>query len=113
MLIFDMSISQKVIELENQSKLAEAYEILKNQWENGNHDREVGLHLIFLSWYGIIEPGHLTGFTETEQEKTELNQTFNEVHKFFEAQIYDDAEMLYVFGLAANMFWYMFENAKE
>jgi hypothetical protein len=108
-----MSILQKAIELENQSRLAEAYEILKSQWKNGERDREIGLHLMFLSWYGIIEPEHLTGFAETDQEKTELNQTFNEVHKFFEAQIYDDAEILYVFGLAANMFWYMFENAEE
>lgn len=37
----------------------------------------------------------------------------SEVHGYFEPQIYDDAEMLYVFGLAANMFWYMFDNASE
>src|SRR5690606_5082447 len=108
-----MPISQKAIDFENNDSLAEAYEILKSQWRNGERDREIGLHLMFLAWYGIIEPGHLTGFIETDEVKSELSQVFNEVHDYFEPQIYQDAEMLYVFGLAANMFWYMFDNASE
>lgn len=111
--IIFMPISQTIIELENRSELNEAFKILKNQWQNGERDREVGLHLMFLSWYGIIEPKHLTGFSETNEEKADLNRTFNEVHDYFEPQIYQDAEMLYAFGLAANMFWYMFENSTE
>jgi hypothetical protein len=115
-----MPISQKALDLENRSigingepTLAAAYEILKEQWNSGDRDRELGLHLMFLAWYGLIEPGHLTGFFENKELTSELNQMLSEVHDYFEPQIYDDAEMLYVFGLAANMFWYMFDNASE
>ena len=111
-----MPISQKALDLENRSigingepELAEAYEILKTQWKNG--EREIGLHLMFLSWYGMIEPPHLTGFLE-EEIFCELDDTFNEVHDYFEPQIYNDAEILYVFGLAANMFWYVFKDTE-
>ena len=113
-----MPIPQEALELENRSigvdgepTLADAYEILKKQWCEGDRDRELGLHLMFLAWYGLIEPGHLTGFSENEQLTQELNQTLTEVHVYFEPQIYQDAEMLYVFGLAAEMFWYMFDDA--
>lgn len=112
-----MPISPKAIELENRSiglngdpTLAEAYKILKNQWNNGDRDREIGLHLMFLAWYGLIEPENLTGFSESERFSKELKETFTEVHDYFESQISSDAEMLYVFGLAADMFWYMFDN---
>lgn len=113
-----MPISQIALKLENRSigfngepTLADAYEILKKQWRNGDRDRELGLHLIFLTWYGLVEPRHLTGFSENEHLTRELNQMLSEVHVYFEPQIYQDAEMLYVVGLAANMFWYMFEDA--
>ena len=113
-----MPIPQEALELENRSigvdgepTLADAYEILKKQWCEGDRDRELGLHLMFLAWYGLIEPGHLTGFSECEELTRELNQTLKEVHVYFEPQIYQDAEMLYAFGLAAHMFWYMFDDA--
>ena len=112
-----MSISQKALEFENRNigasgkpTLADAYEILKEQWSNGDCDREVGLHLMFLAWYGLIEPEHLTGFFVTEDLRQELNQLLNEVHDYFELQIYKDAEILYVFGLMAHMFWFMLED---
>jgi hypothetical protein len=108
-----MAISQKAIDFENRDRLAEAYQVVIRQWRKGDRDREIGLHLMFLAWYGIIEPKHLTGFLETEEVKSELNQTFNEIHDYFEPQILQDAEMLYAFGLVANMFWYMFENSSE
>ncbi len=89
-----MPISQKALEIENRSigingeaTLAEAYRILKTQWDNGERDREIGLHLMFLAWYGIIEPTHLTGFVENEKTTQELNTTFNEVHDYFVPQI--------------------------
>jgi hypothetical protein len=113
-----MPIPQKALELENRSigvngepTLADAYVILKEQWRDGGRDRETGLHLMFLAWYGLVEPGHLTGFSEIEELKRELNQTLKEVHAYFEPQIYQDAEMLYAFGLAAHMFWFMFDDA--
>jgi hypothetical protein len=112
-----MPISQKALELENRSigingepTLAKAYKILKEQWQNGERDREIGLHLMFLAWYGMIEPEHLTGFSESENLTQELNKIFSEIHDHFESQIHQDAEMLYVFGLAAHMFWYMFDE---
>lgn len=113
-----MPISQQALEFENRSigihgepTLANAYEILRRQWLNGDRDRELGLHLMFLSWYGLIEPGHLTGFSENENLTRELNQMLSEVHTYFAPQIHEDAEILYAFGLAAEMFWYMFDDA--
>ncbi len=112
-----MPITQKALDLENRSigidgepTLADAYVILKDQWKNGDRDRELGLHLMFLSWYGIIEPGHLTGFSETDGLRQELMQMLTEVHAYFEPQIYQDAEMLYAVGLAAHVFWFMFDD---
>ncbi|HEV7644815.1 MAG TPA: hypothetical protein VGO50_12795 [Pyrinomonadaceae bacterium] len=110
-----MPISQEVIDLENRHNQVEAeptlvtaYEILKEQWQSGDHDREVGLHLMFLSWYGQIEPGQSTGFTNTYEEQGELMKTLTDVHAYFEPGIHQDAEMLYVVGLAAELFWFMF-----
>ena len=113
-----MPIPQEALDLENRSvgvdgepTLAEAYKILKECWLNGDRNRELGLHLTFLAWYGLVEPGHLTGFVESDELRRELNQLLTEVHTYFEPQIYQDAEMLYVVGLAAHMFWFMFDDA--
>jgi len=113
-----MPIPPEALELENRSigmdgepTLAGAYRILKQEWSSGDRDRDLGLHLLFLAWYGLVEPQQYTGFTETEKEKGELKRTFNEVHAFFEPQIEQDAEILYTVGLAAHMFWYMFDDA--
>jgi len=113
-----MSIPQEATDLENRSlgtdgepTLGEAYKILKQRWIDGDRDREVGLHLMFLAWYGIIEPAHLTGFEESYEMRDELSQTLREVHEYFEPKIYQDAEMLYAIGLAAHMFGFMFDNA--
>jgi hypothetical protein len=112
-----MTIPQAALALENRSlgingepTLAEAYKILKEQWLKGDRDRELGLHLIFLGWYGLVEPGHLTGFVESDALRRELNQMLTEVHTYFEPQIHRDAEMLYVVGLAAHMFCFLFED---
>ncbi len=117
-----MPIPQKALELENRSigingepTLAAAYDILKEQWRNGDRDRELGLHLMFLAWYGIIEPGYLTGFSGTngisQEMNAELNQMLEEVHAYFEPQIQQNAEMLYVFGLMSELFWFMLDNS--
>lgn len=90
--------------------LAAAYKILKSEWDAGSRDREVGLHLMFTAWYGLIEPSHITGFTETADEQKELNAIMYGVHEYFKDKIADDAEALYAFGLMANMFWYMFDH---
>ncbi len=100
-----------------ESGLAEAYEILKEQWKQGERDRELGLLLFFISWYAMIEPGSDTGFHETvgfgHERNDELNCMLTEVHAFFEPQINEDVEMLYVIGLAAHMFYFMFDNSDD
>lgn len=113
-----MPIPQEALELENRSigmdgepTMAAAYRILMDHWRSGERDRELGLHLMFLAWYGLVEPEQYTGFAEAEEEKRKLRLTFNEVHAYFEPQIEQDAEMLYTVGLAADMFWYMFDDA--
>jgi hypothetical protein len=107
-----MPILQEAIYLENK-ELADAYKFLKQIWEDGNRDREIGLHLIFLTWYGIIEPKHITGFPETEEMRQELIIMLNKVHSYFEPQIHQDAEMLYVVGLIAHMHWFMLDDDVE
>ena len=113
-----MPISPEALELENRSigvdgepTMAAAYRIPKGQWDSGERDREIGLHLMFLAWFGIVEPGHITGFSDTDGEKRELQQVLNEMHSFFEPLIHNDAEILYAFGLAADLFGYMFDDA--
>ncbi len=113
-----MPIQTEVLELENrnvgmnyEATLAEAYRLLKDQWDRGNRDRESCLHIAFIAWYGIIEPSHITGFTESDSERGELNQILFDVHEYFKTEITNDSEMLYVFGLMASMQWFMLERA--
>ncbi len=115
-----MPIPQKALDLENRNigihgepTLGDAYEILKEQWQSGDRDRELGLHLMFLAWYGLVEPEYLTGFPDIEGASQKRMQMLTEVHTYFEPQIYQDTEMLYVFGLAAEMFWFMFDNVAD
>ena len=103
-------VSEEVLDLEMKGDLAGAYAILKRQWYNGNRDRDVGLHLMFDAWYGLIEPRQYTNFMETDAERSELNEVLFEVHEFFAPTIKDDVEMLYVVGVMAHMFWFMFEH---
>ena len=101
-----MRFPKEVLELENRSlgrsgepTLAAAYEVLIEQWEAGSRDREVGLHLMFLAWYLLCEPGFLTGLDRLEHLADGLPQTFNQVHDYFAPTIDSDVEMLYVVGL--------------
>src|SRR5258705_6097363 len=93
-----MAIPQRAVDLEIRSigtdgeqTLAGAHKILKDEWRNGNRERELALHLLFLSWYGLVEPGHLTGFSESDELRGELNRTLTEVHDYFEPEVYQDA----------------------
>jgi hypothetical protein len=125
-----MPIPIEALELENQylriesgedSPLAAAYEILKQEWDNGNRDRELALHLMFLAWYGLCEPAYLTGF-ETKEGSTymlkdgvsnRLQMIFQQVHDYFEPEIRKDFEMLFVVGLMAELFPYLLGNSDE
>lgn len=114
-----MGIPQEALELENRSigvdgepTLADAYAILREKWIAGDRNRELGLHLMFLAWYGMVEPPFLTGFFERNELNESLMQTFAEVHDFFEPNIGKDAEVLYAFGLAAHLFGFIFDQPK-
>jgi hypothetical protein len=116
-----MPIPQEALDLENRSigingepTLAAAYEILKEQWDKGNRDRELGLHLLFLAWFGTFEPEHITGFSKPWQElRQELLPVFAEVYAYFEPEIHKDVEMLYVVGLIVSMYWFMLDDDVE
>ncbi len=114
-----MTIPQTVIDLENRSvvdgeaTLSAAYSILEKLWRGDFRDRELALHLMFLSWYGIVEPEHITGFPEDDRTKRELNNMLASVHSSIEPTIHKDAEMLYAVGLAAHMFWFMFDDSSR
>jgi hypothetical protein len=115
-----MSIPEAVLELENRSigqagepTLAHAYDLLLAEWHRGCRDREVGLHLIFLAWYLLCEPAHLTGLSECESVESTLTKVFGEVHDYFVPSIRGDAEMLYVVGLMAHLFPYLLGEEAE
>ena len=104
-----MPISSEALDIENrgylpngEAVLIDAYKLLRNEWKSGVRDRELGLHLFFLSWYGLVEP--LFVFGEFEEEKDRLQETFIDVFEYFEPDIEDDPELLYVIGLAAHLF---------
>ena len=112
-----MDIPVEALELENRSigiggepTLADAYAILRERWIAGDRNRELGLHLMFLAWYGMVEPPFLTGFLEENEINGSLMQTLTEVHNFFQPRTAEDAELLYAFGLAAHLFGFMFDD---
>jgi hypothetical protein len=105
-----MDLPHEVISLENRSTgqhgepmLAAACTILASLWDDGDRGRELGLHLMFLCWYCLIEPEHLTGLDPNSQLAARLSLLFQEVHDFFVPSMEHDAEMLYVVGLMAHL----------
>jgi hypothetical protein len=106
----EMPISPRAIELENEGMadprkgtLAAAYAILRGDWLRGDRDRELALHLMFLSWYMLIQPPHLTGFDETRVSSADLVAMFTEVHDHLAPANNDDAEALYAVGLMSHL----------
>jgi hypothetical protein len=115
-----MSIPTEVLDLENQSlgqkgapTLAAAFEMLLPVWRAGSRDREVGLHLMFLAWYLMCEPGHLTGLESSRIDESTPGSVFREVHDYLRPSIKSDAEMLYVVGLMAHLFPYLLGDEPE
>lgn len=105
-----MGLPQEVIELENRSlgfhgepTLARAFKLLLQDWDAGTRSRESGLHLLFLSWYLMLEPPHLTGLELDDSISAQLGPVFNRVHDYFAGTLSNDAEMLYVVGLMAHL----------
>lgn len=86
--------------------LADVYRILRARWENGDRDRELLLHLYFLSWYGMIEPPFVFG--PYDEAKDRLLETFLTIFNYIEPKMWDDPELLYVIGLPIRMWPWMF-----
>lgn len=105
-----MALPQSAIELERRAcypgaepTLYAAFTVLLDEWRRGMREREVALHLAFLAWYLLIEPAHLTGLRTEEMDADALSSVFNDVHDTLAPWELDDAEVLYVFGLMANI----------
>jgi len=103
-----MGVPQAILDLENRNigddsepTLGPALELAAAEWRSGNRDRELCLHLLFLSWYCNIEPPHLTGYPQSAFPSPELSKLFNDVYETFEARVVRDAECMYVIGLMA------------
>jgi hypothetical protein len=77
---------------------------LLEQWNAGNHTRELGLDLMFHCWYLLEEQPQHTGYDPTQIEDHELTKIFNEVHDSFVPKIRQDSEMLYTVGLMSELF---------
>jgi hypothetical protein len=108
-----MAISEDGLALENESvgphgrpTLGAAFEVFRGQWESGERDRELALHLMFLAWYLNVEPPHLTGLDEARVPIDSLAAVFNAAHDWLlpTGTDTDDVEALYVAGLAARLF---------
>jgi len=101
----------RALELENQSigahgtpTLGAAYVLLRDEWRLGHRDRELALHLMFLAWYLMIEPPHLTGLDPAQIDGTELREVFTDVHTVTVGRAETtDPEALYVVGLMAHL----------
>jgi hypothetical protein len=113
-----MTISARALEAEREAylksetaTLADAYRGLLRQWELGDHDRETGLHLLFLAWYGLVEPASITGFEDTESDG--LRTTFNEIYSEMDSSLASDPEFLYAVGLMAHLFPWALGRTEE
>jgi hypothetical protein len=76
---------------------------LLEEWNAGNHTRELGLNLMFHCWYLLEEPAMHTGFDPTRVEDLDLTKIFNEVHDSFMLEIRNDPEMLFTIGTMAQL----------
>jgi hypothetical protein len=113
-----MPIPLEALELENrhigsegEPTLGDAFRILQDEWRDGNRDRELCLHLLFLGWYGLAEPPFLTGMEP--EELGDLQPLFAEVFEYVQPSIQNDAEMLYVVGLGAHLFGYLLPGGER
>lgn len=107
-----MAICAEGLELESQAlgpngkpTLGPAFEAFRAQWDSGERDRELALHLMFLAWYLYVEPPHLTGLDQARIPAGSLAAVFNAAHDWLLPTGADtaDAEALYAAGLAAQL----------
>ena len=106
----EMSFPQAILDLENRSigaqgepTLGSALELALAEWQTGNRDRELRLHLLFLCWYCTLEPPYLTGISKSRAASTGLPRLFQDVYASFADGILNDAEVLFTVGLMAQL----------
>lgn len=90
--------------LEGTASLGEAFEILRREWVDGSRGRERALHLMFLAWFLLVEPSHLTGLSDSVSVG-DLQSAFSEAHDFLlpAGDSSNDAKALYVAGLMMKL----------
>lgn len=82
-----MNWPDTILALENRSvgahgepTLGEALALAIQEWDAGNRDRELRLHLLFLTWFCNLEPPHLPGCDETIVPSARLPEFFSAVY---------------------------------
>ena len=90
-----------------------AHQLLRDQWRSGERDRELGLHLMSLAWYLLMEPEHFTGLDPAKANSGGLTATLNEAHDWLLplGSESDDAEVLYAAGLMAHLAPWLFGDS--
>ncbi|MBS2027372.1 MAG: hypothetical protein JST54_05650 [Deltaproteobacteria bacterium] len=107
-----MGTLQEAIELEsrhvpprNERTLPQAFELLRRAWLDGERERELALHLMFLAFYLLIEPPSLTGLDVSKEASRDTLRMFREAHAWLlpDGAHSDDAEGLYVASLTIRL----------
>ena len=105
-----MSIPARALELENQyvessePTLFAAFEVIRDHWRSGHRERETALHLVFLDWFMLVEEWQV-GYERNydEENDAELGSLIYEAHDYLNPAQSEDAELLYVFGVMADI----------
>lgn len=79
--------------------LGEAFARLKERWDAGARDTETALRLLFLCWYGIVEPPGNTGLTGDAAAQEAFGRVFAEA-----GGLDADPEILFAVGHMASLF---------
>ena len=91
-----------------ETTLGAAYGLLVQQWQCGDRDRDLALHLMFLAWYLCAEPPFLTGMDDEARNSIEghsgsLGEIFVEVHDDLHRRMPLDPEFNYVVSVMASV----------
>lgn len=95
-----LDLEMKALGRDGAPTLGAAYDLLLDQWNEGSRDREILLHLLFLAWYSIVEPPHLTGFATDGVSKESFDTIARSVLDTLlpNPDESGDAELLFVVG---------------
>ena len=103
-----LALEKRAMGRSGEQTLPAAYELLYEQWQSSDNDRELGLHLMFLAWYLCAEPEFLTGYEGDRMERDgssgRLADTFVEVHDALSNTMAGDAEFNFVVSVMASTF---------